>query len=273
MPVIDKVMWTPVILPSLGFFYTGRCPGGKVEITPWTTVQEEMFVRYSGVNPTEMISKLVAGNLRLPSGMKQEELLITDRFFLLFQLRAISLVQQYTFTHTCPGCKLEHPVSISINNLDVKTPDEASDAEPFEVLLPRCQKTVALRLLRIMDELKMMEYEANVLKNFQDPGSPGHRFRISRQIEKIDGETPKFDEKMEFVKNLVWHDLQIIRRTLEKHETGLILSLETQCPRCPFKDKWDLPFQDSFFRPRDVDFEPASGVVANDRAGDQLPSE
>ena len=268
---MDNRIWHPVKLPSNGQYYAGRCVEGKVEITPWTTAQEEMFVRYGGAKASELIDKLIINNVRLPNGMKPDELLITDRFFLLFQLRGISLVTQYTFTHTCPKCQTEHPISLDINNLKVKVPD-GEESEPFDVKLPRCGKKVSLRLFRASDEKAMLEYESKTIQRGVDSGSPAYRFKLARQMEKIDGVTAKFDEKMSFISNLVWIDLQLMRKAIEKYETGLILDIEIECPKsgCSHAHKGEVPIQETFFRPLESDFESAVGMAEEPGTGNTV---
>lgn len=268
----NRVTWHPVVLPSMGIFYGEKCPGGAVEITPWTTAQEEMFVRYGGTKPMELIGRLIESNVRLPAGMKHEDMLLTDRYFLLFQLRSLSLLPYYSFTHTCPKCSLEHQVTVDLTTLKVKVPDAGAPQEPFEVKLPKCGRSVHVRFLRVSDEQAIEAYEQTVLRSINDPGSPATRFKIARQIEMIDGHTPKFDEKMSFVKDLHFLDLTLIRMTLDKNETGMLLNITTVCPRagCGQVDKWVLPFDNGFFRLTDADLERAGQPSTRSGEGDNV---
>jgi hypothetical protein len=259
VPKDEIVTWFPTQLPSLGLYYDGKCPDGMVEITPWTTYQEEMIVRFSANDSYGLIDKLVAGNVKLPNGLTQDDLLVTDRFYLLFQLRVLSLVPQYTFLHACPRCGTEHHESVDISKLPPKSPKE-EDTEPFELALPRCKKTITLKLLRTADEKAMMRYEADKLK--KDPsesGSPALRFKLARQIEKINGEAKVIQEKIDFVRSLNMLDYRVIQNCIEEHESGLNTEIITACPKsgCGYKDTWEIPLQITFFRPLGIDLRTA----------------
>jgi hypothetical protein len=252
--------WHIVTLPSMGVFYSGKCPGGKVEITPWTTAQEELHVTYGGRDPYTLIDKLIEGNVRLPSGLTHDEMLTTDRFFLLYQLRSVSLVSKYTVIRTCK-CKHEHEVQVDIDALKVKVPDEG-ESEPFDVYLPRSKKTVALRLLRVADEKATREQGKKYsTMTGGNASSVGTAFTLARQILTIDGESKKFDERRDFVSKLVLLDLAVIRNAVEKHETGLLTSVEATCPKCGYVDsEWEVPLQETFFRLSESDIRAALEV-------------
>jgi hypothetical protein len=263
--------WHPVTLPSYGIYYGDTCPGGKMDIAVWSTAQEELILRYSSQAPARIIDEVVKSSIRLPDGLAYEDLLVTDRFFLLVNLRAISLMPEYTVTHECPGCGQKHPVTANLLKMDVKVPDgDNTGIEPFEVELPKCKRTVGVRLFRVADEQAMLQYEERILQRRKDGGSPKHRYRLARQIVTIDGESPAFDVKMRFAGSLTLFDNYLIRAAVEQYSTGYDPMTNTVCPRCGEEDRFTVRLSPGFFRPSDAELRAAAGMAPQRREGDEL---
>lgn len=250
--------WHPVKLPSLGRFYD-NIPGGDIEITPWTTAQEEIMLRV-GKSPGErlkVIQDLVRGNTRFPEGFDYGELLVADQHFLLMRLRAVSLMPQYTVDFACPNCQKNSPLSFNLDELEVITPDEGT-AEPFTVKLPKCQMTVAVRLTRVKDEQAAIEYrQKQENAGLPDAEGKSHRFSLVRQLVSVDGETGlKWDEKMEFIGGLHYLDLQVYKGIFAKNDIGLNMEARVECPSCGFRPlNWEIPLQLGFFHPKQCDID------------------
>lgn len=247
MPVSDVAGWHPITIPSLGVYYDGKLPGGTIQISPWTTQQEETMARYGGTNPQAMMAALMRDNVRLAGGMTYEDLLITDQYFILTQLRAISLSRFMHAVVQCIFCKAEDEVAVNLNELIVKTPDEG-DTEPFSFRLPKCKKTVTARFMRVKDVLAETAYSE------QTGGEGLTRFRLARQIIEINGQSVKFDEKKDFVGALVLLDLKVLQRGLEDKETGILNEMSRTCSKCGKVEKdWVAPLSAGFFRLSDAD--------------------
>lgn len=250
--------WHPVTLPSLGQYYEGRLPKGVVHITPWTTQQEETMARYGG-NPQAMMAGLMRDNVRFAGGMTYEDLLITDQFFLIMQLRSISLSRFMHVNTECGFCGKMDEVQINLNEMGVRTP-EPDEVEPIEITLPRCGKTVALRFMRVKDALAEVAYQE------QTEAKTVTRYRYARQILSIDGQSAKFDEKQDFVGSLVLLDLTVLRNALEDKETGVQSTVSRTCSQCGKVEKgWVAPLGAGFFRAGDADIRAEVEVAS--RAG------
>lgn len=257
----DAAGWHPLTLPSLGQFYGGKCPSGQVYITPWTTMQEEALVRYSDQGPGKLMAGMVSQNVRLPGGLMADELLTTDQYFLLVQLRAISLTRFVTLLFNCPACSKSSEKQLDLTQLKTRTP-EPDEQEPFEVWLPKCDVTVELHFSRVKDALAIAEYK----KNNSDGAL---RYRYARQIDTINGESKKFDEKKDFVSKLILLDLQEMTDMIEQNETGLVTQLQIACDHCGrVEDEWEMPMTDSFFRPRRSDIRAEIDLARQARRGD-----
>jgi len=262
--------WMPVTLPSRGFYYGDKCPMGEVKITPWTTAQEEAIARSVGGDASALIEQLVINNINLGSGgLTYDDMLVTDHFYLLFQLRRVSLTSHYTIDRVCEQCRLAHKISIDLGtDLPIKDLPEKPVEEPFEVFLPRARKTVTLLFLRVKDEKAMNNYAEQKLREVTETGSPATRFRHARRIVAIDEKDEPFQERMTFVTSLRMLDLQVMDMEIEQHETGLVPEMKSACPRCRHKTEWGVPMTAEFFRPSADDIRAEVAAAKRDHGGD-----
>jgi len=262
--------WMPITLPSRGFYYGDKCPMGEVQITPWTTAQEEAIARYSGGNAAKLVEQLIKGNVNLgDNGLTYEDLLVTDHFYVLFQLRRVSLTSHYTIERKCSSCGFEHKAQLDLGtDLPIKDLPAEPVEEPFEVFLPKAKKTVTLKFLRVKDEKAMNEYAEKKLREVTEKGSPATRFRHARRIVAIDGKDEPFQERMRVVATLRMLDLQVMDMTIEEHETGLVPEIKSTCPRCNHVDEWGVPMTAEFFRPSADDIRSEIAAAKSGHVGD-----
>jgi len=259
--------WMPVTLPSRGFYYGDKCPMGEVHITPWTTAQEEAIARHTSGKASLLIQQLMTGNIKLgEGGLAYDDLLVTDHFYLLFQLRRVSLTSHYTIERNCSSCGFAHKISVDLGtDLPIKDLSDEPVIEPFEAFLPRAKQTVTLQFLRVRDEAAMNNYAERKLREVTETGSPATRFRHARRIVAIDGKDEPFQERMQFVAGLRMLDLQVMDMVIEEHETGLVPEMTSTCPRCNHVDEWGVPMSAEFFRPSadDIRAEIAAAKLAH----------
>lgn len=262
--------WHPLQLPSLGRYYEGKMPDGMVEITPWTTAQEEMIVHHAASKSEDtLIDKLLSQNVRYPAKFSYDELLLTDQHYLLMKLRSMSITCHYTVDHLCPNCGKEHEVSYDIDKLEVITPDENVEwNEPFEVELPMCGEVVKIRHLRIRDQKairnnKKRKEEAAALQD------DTLLFTLARKVVEMDGiQNPPIKEVIGALRGLIKIDYDVLSTHAEAFETGIDESVVATCPRCKAEDKWALPLQTGFFRPKRVDIDAAIAMAKESRNRD-----
>jgi len=271
--MIDDLSWHPIQLPSLGRYYGGKLPNGLIEITPWTTSQEEAIVNHSN-DPSgrSIIDKLLERNVRYPDGFTYPQLLVTDQHYILMKLRAISITCIYHVDHICPSCGNSHEVKYNIDELPRITPkDEASWDEPFDVVLPNCGWKVEIRHLRVSD-IQVVEQYRKQKEN--SPFDDTFILSTARKIVSVNGDNAlHINDKKEFIRRLVKIDLDVLRRWTEKFETGLDINVSATCSKCGHRDKWDLPLQSCFFRPKGADIEAAVSMANESRTRNELPSQ
>ncbi len=255
--------WHPITLPSMGRFYGGKMPGGNVEVTPWTTQQEEDLVRHGGKDTFTL--RVLEKNVRLPQGMPLEDLVVGDQFFLLVQLRINSLSPFITYTWPCDDCRKKTKTQVDLRELSCRVPEEDEES-PFDVKLPQAGVTISLKHQTVKDQIAVKKYS----DEHNDDGVLV--FRFSRQIESIDGHTLKYDEKKDFVRKLGLLDFQVMRKALNDRQVGYTLSMKIKCDHCGVVSDEFIPIENGFFRPDREDLERAAEeLVAGNRAADELP--
>lgn len=263
MNYTETTEWYPIQLPSMGRWYGNALPEGKVEITPWTVAQEEMLARRLTGDSKDPSHNLIRGNTRFTPGFAYEDLLMTDQFFLLLQLRCISFLAFMTLPHQCEKCREIEHVEVELPQITVKTAEPEDPDEPFEVTLPKTGKKVALRFQRIGDIIAADNYvEQSVVKNDDDR----RKFLYARQITALEGQSLPVDEARDFITSLPLLDLNAIVRTCDRHSTGFRGTYTVECSNCHAPDmEWVPPIHEDFFRPKPTDIDRAMQLAELDR--------
>ncbi len=244
---MDTRNWIEIQLPSLGRYYSGKCPDGRIEITPWTTAQEETIIRHSSNPEGSLVDKMIVDNIRLPDEFEYGDLLLTDQHFVLMKLRAISLTCHYTVDFTCDACKKASQQTFDIDTLPVVAPDDEEEwNEPFEVFLPDSKKLVKMRHLRVRDQKAIIDWGE------KRPGEGGSTdvaiFQLSRKIVSIEGdENLHYMETMDWIRNLIKIDYDVLRTWIQEYETGIDTTVTVTCPHCRTETPWAIPLSMGFF--------------------------
>ena len=239
-----------VQLPSRGFFYEGRLPGGEVVLNPITTQEEKILLSPSGDREL-LLDTVLERCVNLGSEMPYSSLLVADKFFLLLQLRAISYGPQYSFSLRCGSCHTEDHVTLVMpDDVQLRVLTE-NDHEPFEVTLPVSKKVLGLRLLRVRDEQEIARYarQKAFTRRAAEPGDPAYTYRLAQHIVTIDGEATGVVSALAFCETMVGQDSLVIRDAIEDNDCVADLVLTHACSRCGDTHDEVMPLTADFFRP------------------------
>ena len=234
-------------VPSRGKFDKDAFPEGKVTLRPISVPEEKIFLS----SKTQMaVADQVLQKCIVSDCIPVNEMLMTDKYFLLLNLRSISYGPEYSFKMKCGSCKKDfnHKVILP-EGLSMKIATE-DDVEPFDVKLPVCEKTLALRFLRGVDEDAIDEYVSQLEGVNPNDGDPGYEYRLTRHIVTIDGESVDALKKLKFVKSMIGRDSLTMRRAISEHETGIDFGLDLTCPSCMQEIRTSLPLTNEFFPTR-----------------------
>lgn len=239
------------ILPSRGLRYDGAHEGGQFYMRMMTTEDEELL---AGANKQTNANMLIDELLRrcwirpeIPYG----KLLLADKFYMLFFLRAISLQEEYGFKVTCPECgfRWEHQLRVP-DDLE-KRELEPTDPDPFFTELPVSGAKVGLRLLRVEDEERIRKVADRAYARTAKRGDPSYTLRLAAHIVSINNEEVDPATARAFIKTLVSKDSVKLRNAIDSNDIGINLRVTTECPRCGEEAADTVKFNESFFRPRD----------------------
>lgn len=260
-----------IILPSMGKYYGNKLPEGKIQITAWTVSQEDIIDRMGDEkeNPLESLRSMVENNVLWPTGFTYDDLLTTDHFFLLMQLRCLSLTNFMTVIHTCPKCWTSAETQLDLSKATVKVPDEDdTEMEPFGCFLPKKKVEISVRFLRVGDEAAADKYVKDAVVKVP---AQAKRFIYARQISAVGGQSLKFDERIDFVSTLAMLDLEVFKNRLLKKQTGITGFFSATCDTCKTEDKtWAPPLHVRFFRPLSTDIDRAAEVSGHAPKGGKL---
>jgi DNA-directed RNA polymerase subunit RPC12/RpoP len=230
-------------LPSLGKFYGDRLPGGTVEVRKMTI--SELSILEQGHIDVRMEEVIKRCSL-LPDGLSPNELLSSDRMYLLFAIRSYSFSAQYMYDYKCPSCGARNDkVCDLLTDLTIKNPDE-NCVEPITVHLADAECSVDLRFLRGSDEEAIRKAKLTQLNTSE------HILTLERQIIAKDGNPLTAAEKAIFVRQLTAADVIRIKNRLEALESGMSTNVKPVCVKCSEETEMGLPIGREFFRPSNL---------------------
>lgn len=244
-------------LPSKGLFYGDKLPGGIATIRAWKTSEIKLLVsaRGKGAQLEKTLDRVIDSCLRLPNGLKHEDLLYTDGFYTLLAQRVFTYEAKFKSEFKCRDCGFKNQVWVDlVDDLEPLHPKDGAE-EPYEIFLPIKNHPVTLRLLRRRDASQVARYAKNKLDKSPmaaSQGDPGYTYRIALQVETIDSEKLGMGAKIPWIDDLHARDLMAIENAIEDMTTGVDPTVRKPCqhPSCGEENKFIIPMNIEFFRPR-----------------------
>ena len=243
-----------VVLPSRGKFYSGGgMPNdGLVHIRPMTGQEEAILA-------TERFMRNGTGIERILSSCLKEkfdttQLLLIDRTFLIIYLRGISYGNIYSVNLHCPKCDSNFEYDIDLN-LPVHYCDDGIDESAFVKTLPNSKFKFKYRLLSGRDEKEIERHRKMMSNNFKDNIDDTFFYRAALSLDWIGLDNNLLNNKSEIqslVQKLPVNDVNYIRNVLLKPPFGSDTLIPTICNVCSADFKIELPFEASFFYPRET---------------------
>jgi len=242
--------YASVKLPSLGLFYNQNVvKDGSVELCPLSAREEKLIAGIQSHNVDDIIDTLIRRCMK--TEMDPDDLLVTDRFYLLMMLRANSYGEEYGFEIICDKCKKPSRHTVNIPSSFEITWADPKETYPFAVELPQSKLAVTFRLLTGKDAKSIRAAaEKDEKKNLSGPGDPGFLYTLAKHIVSINGKTPaNFLVTLELVSRLSALDTRVLRDAFEEKTPGIIPTINTKCSFCGTDIEMGLPISTEFFRP------------------------
>jgi len=241
-----------VKLPSLGKFYDGKVPNGEIEVYPIRVREEKMMAGATG-SGSERMTLLLRNCLK--TEIDPRELLLVDRYFLLFYLSLISYGKDRKLQLSCPhdGCGKVFDHEADLEQCEV-TYLEDGVSEPYLVQLPVSQDEVGLRFLRGTDEVEMVRLLAALRRSGgrdakgpkrMTPGEAG-LLNMLMPVVTVNGETLSQEDKVAWAEELIGRDAEFMRSAMNQFDFGVDQMIETDCPSCGKAVSVPLPAENLF---------------------------
>lgn len=246
----ESTIQAVVMLPSLGLLYNGRIPDGKIMVRATRTKDEKLMLGSNGTFEQKMDS-LIATCTNLPKGFQPSELLATDRIFLFFKIRMLSLGESYSFSLKCPACAKSWIHTMKLSELKVKYYDVKEQVfEPFSLVLPRCKNVLGYRMLRGYDEVAIADVETKSSLKSTALGDPTHTYAYGRRIVSLDSQDLTEDQAMSVAEQLISEDANALIQDVEKRGSGIDTTLVIGCNACRHVFEAEMPITAEFLRPK-----------------------
>lgn len=245
----DRASVTEVVLPSLGQPYINDkgsiIPGGSVLISAMTVAEEKLMAQ-KNADPSRKLCVLLDRVCDL-RGLKADQLLVADQFFLLIKVRSLSYGNTYTFPFRCDDCGNQWKPTLNLEkDLNLTMVDEEW-REPLEVSLPVSGKTVQYRMLRAADEI---ELNTKKIRKDQPNEDPTFVAILARCLLSVDGEalsSPRIAEG--WLEKQAVRDRAAITDSIKANTPGYSGDVAIECPSCGFVHEAAVPMTSDFFRP------------------------
>lgn len=242
-----------VDLPSHGYLYEDVTEdedilNGQIRIRPMTHHEEKILATNRLIKSGQALDMVFQNCIK--SKIAPEDLLTSDRLFLMFWLRGISYGHEYSFQIRCqnPACERKFKFTADISQQPIKEIDQ-SVKEPIVVKLPKTQATVHYHLPRGRDE-KEARRESNQVVDVNAIDNSTTK-RLKALIEKIDdpegNEIPKKDW-LSFLDSLIAYDSSVLREDMMDKDGGVEPIQDIECPHCGETFDSDIPVTADFFR-------------------------
>lgn len=269
----DVLPWEDCILPSMGIYYDGRMPDGKIRVRPMGITADKILATPRLAQSGQALDYVYKEHIRFPDkNFDPQELLVGDRTYVLFYLRAITHGNIYEFAIQCTNdaCSQMSTHEYDLNKIEENKRGPQYPKEPIRVVLPNLSKRagkdvwVEIRFLRGHDIQTI-----NKRRRFMQRAI-GKSVRSAKSGESVSSDQVILDKTLEenlhlviqnvngvqdqmkiaeIMKRMSQRDTQAVRRTLNEGAPGIDTDILVTCPECNTEMRMDLPVTDTFFRP------------------------
>jgi uncharacterized protein (UPF0212 family) len=254
-------------LPSKGLLYKdGDFVKGKVHVRPWLTTEEKLIDKFTRGNFYSILKKLVQNVMEEKTSV--EEMTVSDFFYVLYIIRAMSYGPIYYTDTECPICEAKIQSKIDLSKYKTKYLEPC--AEPFTMTLPKSRIEIKFRLPRVKDLIEATEKTHSEALKFGVNVSPDI-FKLARCVEEmvlnnVERDILTQEEDFDTMLYKIWPklpaiDAAAIREEMSKYDHGYVTNEMTKCPSCEnnFEQAPVLSFE--FFRPSSTGTSDDSGPI------------
>jgi len=253
-----------VELPSGGRYYPeGHALHGEetVEIKFMTAKDEDILTSRSLLKKGLAINRFLQ-NIIVNKSIKVDDLIVGDKNAVLTAARISGYGASYTTNTTCPACATTAQFEFDLNDGAITGYHaEGCDREAFEgrvtegenntfnIVLPKSEVTVTVRMLTGADETKL----ASEMNNKKKASVIGHDTNMTDQmrtyIVAVNGSS-QMGHIHGFVNAMPASDSRFLRRTYQAVMPNYDLRQHFACETCGYEQDMEVPFTADFFWPK-----------------------
>lgn len=229
-------------LPSRYLFYPENT---KLAAKPMSVADVKSLANMSDSNYDSIINGVLSRNV---TGIKINQLLRADKYYLIFFLRANTFKSSgYEIAYHCNFCSKDTSYDFSVEVLEI---EYAKQNAKMDVELPVSKNKLHLRYKTVEDETKFNEFKrinAKSIKDFDED-----ILDIACDIVSIDDETQSLTKKYEYIINLNPTDYAYLVSYLDNISFGVKENVNAVCNSCKEVTPLGVTFHSEFFIPKFV---------------------
>lgn len=248
-PVIQEL----AELPSRGKFYDGKIPE-TFSIRPMTV--NELKMLYGSSNTMKALNSIIKSVVIDVEDFPVDDLLIGDKFYLAYKIRAITFGPEYNTTIKCPECGKISKVSIDlIDDIEIDRYPEDMENPRSIGKLPVSGDEITVKVISTGELERMLKRSEEISKKFPDyVGDPMYIESTAFQIDSINGKKRSLTDIEQYLMDMHAKDDLYIMHHLGKYSCGPKTPVLSQCPECGADVRVGIMISEDFFRP-ELDFE------------------
>jgi hypothetical protein len=228
-------------------YTTVELPGRSYYALAEIKVPTELNVRYMTIKEVQhFVSLAQSGNIEyfadsiLRACIKEDIdlnlLLDSDRLYLFYVVRALTMGNEYSFDVNCEKCAAVLPSKVNIFDLPIKTYDDSKYGYPVAITLPVSKKTITM-VLPTRGIQKHVEQEVRQLQLSNPNAENQETILLYRKlITSVDG-AKDMPSVINFIDNMHFMDWRHIDKTIKEITPGLDLDVIVMCEACSNANK------------------------------------
>ena len=248
-----------VELPSGGRYYPENHPlynQETIEIKYMTAKEEDILTSPSLLKKGLTVERLLR-SIIIDKTIDPQHLLVGDRNAIIVASRVTGYGADYKAQITCPACLTQNKWEIDLSELNTNAGGvdnagghqvtEGKYSGEYDVVTPKTNLTVTLKLLTGRDELNVAERAKKKKKHKQEETALTDQLRSL--IVAVNGSRNESDiEKL--INFLPAMDSRYIRNAYGKINPNLDMKGEFSCESCDYEDTLEVPLTAEFFWPK-----------------------
>jgi len=236
-------VWEIEGLPSRGKMYPD---GTKLFGRPLKVVEVKKLSSMTDVNANYVVNDVIKRSI---TGINVDDLLIADKLFLIFWLRANTYRENgFLIDFECQHCKEKGEFNFTLNNLDVTyLPDDWSD-DQMTFSIPNGDE-LTIHLLTVAEEQYATKFKIsyeNILKEIDD-----EILSVALMINSINGKEESLLDRYNYVisDKVGPQNYAYIVSYIKQYDCGVTNVLKVKCEKCGGDSLTAISFREEFFLP------------------------